>query len=241
MRDFGEQQERQRQQQLQERQRRRIAKAKARMLGSGGGGGAKAKGRTRGGAAAGTAAAAGDDAEAEFLLEDWQDEDGGDAEAGGAAGGTGGARKRSPGAAGLGLVSSGSGSEGGDSGGEGLGEGEELEVPRKRQVGRACPLWPCRAAGAALLCRCRRRYQPAAAWLAGTLWLGADAAATCCADHLCEPHALPADSVCWGAAPHAFRRRNVAGGAGVAQGAGPLAAIPHGGGRGLMSWCLGCS
>ncbi len=135
MRDFGEEQERQRQQQLLERQQKRIARAKAKLLGSGGGrlGGGSAKpGGGRRAGAAGAAAAAADDLDAEFLMDEWRS-DGEDDTAAGAAGS---ARKRGLGAAGLrpGLDSSGSDSEGG-SGGERLGEGEEGEAPRKRQVG----------------------------------------------------------------------------------------------------------
>lgn len=134
MRDFGEEQERQRQQQLLERQQQRIARAKAKLLGAGGsrlGGGAKPGGGGRRAGAARTAGVASDDPDAEFLMDEWQS----DGEDSAAAGGPGSARKRGPGAAGLRLVldSSGSDSEGG-SGGEGLGEVEEVEAPRKRQV-----------------------------------------------------------------------------------------------------------
>lgn len=135
MRDFGEEQERQRQQQLLERQQQRIARAKAKLLGAGGsrlGGGAKPGGGRQTGAAR-TAGAASDDPDAKFLMDEWQSE----GEDSAAAGGPGLARKRGPGAAGLqlGLDSSGSDSEGG-SRGERLGEVEEVEAPRKRQVGQ---------------------------------------------------------------------------------------------------------
>ena len=40
------------------------------------------------------------------------------------------------------------------------------------------------------------------------------------ADHLCQPHPLPAQPVCGRAAPHRLRRGDVAGGAGLAQGTG---------------------
>lgn len=125
MRSFGEQQERERQRQLTERQAARIARARAKLRPGGPGGGRSGRARPPA-----SRAAAGGDPEAEFLVEDWHSGgSGGDGE--GAAG-----HKRSPGSAGFALGDSGSSSEGGSGGeGAGLGEEEDLELPRKRQVG----------------------------------------------------------------------------------------------------------
>jgi chromosome transmission fidelity protein 1 len=137
MRGFAEQEERQRQQQLLDHQRRRVAKAKTELLGSSCGRAKKAAaaaGRQRGGqlsdaVAVQGAGGAGDVEDAEFLVADWQSDDGEENGSGGA-----GTRKRSSGIAG--LRSGASSSSEGDSDAESLlGEGEEVELPRKRQVG----------------------------------------------------------------------------------------------------------